>query len=568
METRPGMKANAWLQGAGCGVLLALESTAHLLSPDRQDLFTHLFPLSSVYVGALVELISLSIVAALVWGKLDRLVRSSLLWVFVLAGVVSFEVHDLAVLHLWGSFHWTLGLFAGLVLLGLGLRQYRLRWFEGAIRLVRGSVLLVGFSALWMIPELAYLAVRSSTHEAPRFYAKPAISNNPTSSRIVWLLFDELSQDQTSEHRWAGLDLPNFDRLRSESVTFTDVLPVGYFTKNVIPSLLLGRHILQTRSSAAGELDVYIGDEQQWRPFDASKTIFADARRLGWTTGIAGWNQPYCRIMAGSVDSCFWSHQQPFPADMDPRRGVFFNATVPLLPLLRKLAPQIVSQIPTSDTNSVVAHQRDYQSVMEAAQALIRDSTIRFAYIHVGVPHPPAIYDRKSRRFSSGGSYIDNLALADEALGTLLHAIEGTPAWSNTTVIVSGDHSWRVSYWRGEPGWTREDDAASRGHFDPRPVLSIHLPHEWAGSQVTHPFPESGLHEVIESLLRGQIRSADELIQWTHRSGTIDHLMSSENRAPESTYRMQAMSDQVTGLPSRDLIPADGSACCRYSQPR
>jgi hypothetical protein len=407
-------------------------------------------------------------------------------------------------------------LFAAVALLGLGVRKFRLGPFTRAIRVVRGSLVLVGFSALWMIPELGYIAVRSSTHEAREFHAHPRIPGSVMRSRIVWLVFDELSYDQTYEHRWAGLNLPSFDRLRLESVTFSDVLPAGTFTKSVIPSLFLGRQVSQTRISAAGEFAVYLDNDQQWHRFEASQTIFADARRLGWSSGIAGWYIPYCRIMAGWIDSCSWSYQAPLPENMSPRQGLLRNAAAPFLTWLHGPMPNIVSDRYSFEMNEVRGHQRDYQSVLEQAQALLRDSTIRFAYVHLGVPHLPAIYDRQAQGFSMRGSYLDNLALADEALGRLLDTLEGTPAWSNTTVIVCGDHSWR-----GFGGkLTGEEEAASKGRFDARPVLSVHFPDERFGSQVTRQFPEFALHEMIERLLGGQIGSADDLARWTLRAGT------------------------------------------------
>ena len=56
----------------------------------------------------------------------------------------------------------------------------------------------------------------------------------------MWLLFDELSYDQTFEHRFPGLAMPAFDKFKSESVVFSDLKPAGYYTDRVIPALFLG----------------------------------------------------------------------------------------------------------------------------------------------------------------------------------------------------------------------------------------------------------------------------------------------------------------------------------------
>ena len=54
------------------------------------------------------------------------------------------------------------------------------------------------------------------------------------------------------------------------------------------------------------------------------------------------------------------------------------------------------------------------------------------------------------------------------------------------------------------PIWTKEDETASQGRFDPRPVLMIHFPGQQTEQDVTAPFDEIRIHEIIESLLRGQ----------------------------------------------------------------
>ncbi len=103
-----------------------------------------------------------------------------------------------------------------------------------------------------------------------------------------------------------------------------------------------------------------------------------------------------------------------------------------------------------------------------------------------------------------GSSYLDNLALADKTLGRIMAQLEQSPRWKDTTVIVQGDHSWRVMLWDGLPAWTDEDDQAARGGFDPRPALLIHN----AGQ--TQPGTDGDarsllfVHEALEDVLSGR----------------------------------------------------------------
>ncbi len=149
-------------------------------------------------------------------------------------------------------------------------------------------------------------------------------------------------------------------------------------------------------------------------------------------------------------------------------------------------------------------HAADLAAIMQAATALIRDPSINFVFIHLPVPHLPGIYDRKTGTMRASGTYLDNLALSDQVLGELMSSLDATPLASKTTVIVSSDHSWRLAIWRPTALWTKEEEEASRGHFDPRPVLMIHYPGQQAEHDITAPFEEIRIHQLIERMLRGE----------------------------------------------------------------
>jgi len=71
-------------------------------------------------------------------------------------------------------------------------------------------------------------------------------------------------------------------------------------------------------------------------------------------------------------------------------------------------------------------------------------------------------------------------------------------------MIVEGDHGWRIDAWDWLPAWTEEDDAASRGVFDPRPALLIHQPGQNGPQTVANPWPIIQVHGVVEQVLHGQ----------------------------------------------------------------
>jgi hypothetical protein len=244
-----------------------------------------------------------------------------------------------------------------------------------------------------------------------------------------------------------------------------------------------------------GKPRIKLAGQKNWQAFDAHATIFSDAQSLGWTTGVVGWYNPYCRILAGTLNYCFWRMGDGQSDGALPEQSALQNALVPVVEGLRglELKPSFAQ----------AKHAQDLAAVMPQAEALLRDQSIGFVFIHLPIPHPPGLYDRRTERYSATGSYIDNLALSDRLLAESMATLSTTALASRTTIIVCSDHSWRVPMWRLTAPWTKEDEAASHGRFDPRPVLMIHFPGQQEEQIVTAPFDSIGIHDILERLLRG-----------------------------------------------------------------
>jgi membrane-anchored protein YejM (alkaline phosphatase superfamily) len=129
-----------------------------------------------------------------------------------------------------------------------------------------------------------------------------------------------------------------------------------------------------------------------------------------------------------------------------------------------------------------------------------------FVFFHFSLPHSPNIWSRINGDYTQycDSSYIDNLALTDRVLGRVLATLKASPRWNDTSLIVQGDHGWRIDAWDWLPAWTQEDDAASRGVFDTRPALLIHQPGQTQPQTVAAPWPIIQIHSVVEQILHGQ----------------------------------------------------------------
>jgi Sulfatase len=495
------MNLKTFVQGFGAAMVLMIARLAPLISPYHAVIYHSILPMRSVVWGVLIDLAVLSALMTLViaYLKKDETALRNLVWAFIAATLANRVAATIITTLGWNVPGLTPMRTFALVLAGsLALLWLRPTYYRTAVHGLLVALLLAGVNALWMVPELLYQGMRTEPVEArvPIKNAVAVSARAPSSQRIVWLLFDELSYDQTFEHRFPGLAMPFFDQLKKRSVVFTDLKPIGYSTELVIPSLLTGRPVNKVRSDLDGSPSIHFTGSDQWQPFDPQATVFADARRLNWTTGIVGWFNPYCRMLAGTLDSCFWRMGDGEFAGPLSTKSVFENAVAPLQNLT-----WILEGKPRFSQRS---HSADLAAIMTEAKALILDDDIRFVFIHLPVPHLPGLYDRRTQTLQPTSTYIDNLALSDRVLGELMATLNATPSAANTTVIVCSDHSWRVPLWRANAMWRPEEEQASHGRLDPRPVLMIQRPGQQTEQDITTPFEEIRLHDTIEHLLRGE----------------------------------------------------------------
>lgn len=498
------MNLKTIVQGFGAAMLVLLLRVWPLLSPHHSAFYHSFLPMQSVVWGTLIDVIALSLLLAALFAFLRKNEGGArtFLWALVIAELVPVFVSDVAAVwqtpvpRLCIEF-----LFWGTFLAALALRSMRPLLYTRCVHGFGVLLLLVGCGLAWMFPELLYFCLRAQPHDVAvpvtRVGLPIAQNHAPGDGRIVWLLFDELSYNQVFDHRYAGLSLPAFDKLKSESISFSDIKPAGYTTERVIPSFFLGHVIENLASNLDGEPRVTLAGQKGWHAFNAKETLFADAQRLGWTTGVVGWYNPYCRILAGTLDYCYWRVGDGLWTGTSPDQSALENAAAPLKDILQGW--QRTRGFPAEEK-----HASDLAALMPQAEALIRDQNIGFVFIHLSVPHPPGIYDRRPGHHRVYGTYLDNLALADHTLSQLMATINATALADKTAVIVCSDHSWRVPLWRPTPQWSKEEEIASQGRFDQRPVLMIHYPGQQTERDIKAPFDGIRIHEIIERMLRGE----------------------------------------------------------------
>jgi hypothetical protein len=324
--------------------------------------------------------------------------------------------------------------------------------------------------------------------------------------RLVWIVFDELSYDQVFDDRARGLALPNFDALRGESTVFTNVQPIGDHTVKVVPSLLSGHVIDKYDFTFDNRLRVHDVGTHGYTLLDGSGTVFADAQKNGWRTAAVGWYNPYCTIYASAIDDCYWMNLDRMDGPMAQDASFWSNVGSPL----KQAGLQIVWPARADEnicTYGVRQRTKTYVDLEAHAAQVLKSDQADFVFLHLPVPHSPAIWNRARGDYAQGcgGSYLDGLALADRELGSIVATLKSSPRWQDTTLIVQGDHAWRLWLWDDQPGWTAEDRAASKAGFDPRPAVIVHRAGQTQPQVDDTPWSLINVHAVIEQVLHGGI---------------------------------------------------------------
>jgi len=308
------------------------------------------------------------------------------------------------------------------------------RWYLRFHRVT--EALLLGAAPLFLIlscQAVWYLFTTNATVNAAAKVPVRSSSREVQGPRVIWLVFDEMDQRLTFGQRPPNLQLPELDRLRSQALYASNVHSPGRETLLCLPSLISGKIATRYKAIRANELMLTFQDEKQPVLWSTQPNLFTAAREAGFSTALVGWYLPYCRVFPDMLTTCSWAaFGDPADARMNTLSGTMLHQLVSILPL-----------------SSRVDHIREYETVLEQAKKAVSDPALDLVLVHLPVPHGPAIYERRTSDFTVYADrtdwYLDNLALADKALGELRSSMESAGVWESTTVLLSADHPLRRS---------------------------------------------------------------------------------------------------------------------------
>jgi len=368
-------------------------------------------------------------------------------------------------------------------------------------------------------------AIRVSLLFPPSAYADGPLAAPlpapPSHTRVIWIIFDELSQTTAFGNRRPDLTLPNLDRLRAESFYAASAKSPANRTEIALPSLILGEEVLHAEPDGPGDLRVKLSSRARMASWSSLPNVFDAARDLGFNTAVVGWFHPYGRVLNRSLTKCYWTAGWLSPGVEEP------SSLEPLIEGMRDrvglqfLAMPLVGHLPSvfPASYNVRENLRRFAYLRERAREIVSDPTVGLALIHLPIPHPPAIYDKVRGEFTTERrSYVDNVALVDREFGILRQSMELAGLWDSSAIVVSADHGWRTTLWRGTPVWTAEDEAASQQDVTGVPFL-VKLPGRTSGLSYSRPFNTILTRRLITGILKGEVADAEAVGSFIDKAG-------------------------------------------------
>ncbi|MGE5645467.1 MAG: sulfatase-like hydrolase/transferase [Acidobacteriota bacterium] len=331
--------------------------------------------------------------------------------------------------------------------------------------------------------------------------ASPPLQVAKTSPRFLWVIFDEWDQRLTFPERLPRLKLPAIDRIRRESLYASNAIPAGPETTISMPAMTTGRLVETFRHGDANELFLRMADNKQVVSWGKLPNVFADARAAGFRTAVAGWYQPYCRVINHSLDACWWW-------ELAAQHTALGRGLAETAPNEARSLFETSLLSPFGQSLSTAYHAKTYHEMLARAKQLAGDRNFGLVLLHFPVPHAPHAYDRKTGAFTLANAaikgYYDSLALTDRSIAALRRAMERAGTWDTTTVLFSSDHSYRSA-------------GALDGKTDRRVPFLLKLAGQREGVTFDAGFNTVVTHDLILAVLRREISTPGQAVEWLGR---------------------------------------------------
>lgn len=350
---------------------------------------------------------------------------------------------------------------------------------------------------------IRHLADRSKLREFAEKPAKPISSVPRLTPRVVLMIFDELDERVAFDERPPGLHLPCMDQFLSESVVCSAAYPPANCTEISLPAFMTGRLIDETFVSGPISIGLRFTGTSVYEPFNEQVTIFHRLRERSVNCGVVMSYHPFGRLFGDVVSDYLWleglSQESSIYGSVPQMTGAFLRS--------------LLETPKYSLFGSTLTAKRAILDFLESSAVAIRmaaDPGIAVAFLHWTIPHSPYIYDRQRKALGSTKmgpqGYLDNLALADVALGQVRTQMMNAGLWEKSVVVMTSDHWWRYA-------------SGLDGKMDRRVPFAVRFPGGSRSTTYAEPFNTVALHDLTLAVVDGSVRSSSDLLAWLAANG-------------------------------------------------
>lgn len=415
-------------------------------------------------------------------------------------------------------------------------------------RLIKVSAIILLITSPFVVITFTQAATQwFRYHKGKQFLdstAPPLSKKGVSNRRIFWVIFDEMDFRLSFIDRPDTLVLPEFDRLRQESIFAENAYPPGGDTETSLPGLINGRRFSRVSRVSPNELMLVNDANDKVEPWSTLPNVFSRARTMNLNTELIGWYHPYCRVIGSSLTRCSWEpasllllrNSQISDLISSSKNATVFRSMLRVAGSL--LFPEIVRIVIPGESPDVWRYHflQEFKSIHQKSLAAAIDPTLDLVLVHYPIPHPPGFYDRYKDdfSFSSNSAYLDNLSLADRVVRELRSQMVQANMWDSTTILISSDHRLRADLWRVHPFWkpsfTNEVTLVRNSSRDDRVPFILKLAGENQGLVYQPEFDTVLSQDLLLAVLSGEISTHQGAIGWLNRQQRVQETPSNSEK--------------------------------------
>jgi arylsulfatase A-like enzyme len=186
---------------------------------------------------------------------------------------------------------------------------------------------------------------------------------------------------------------------------------------------------------------------------------------------------------------------------------------VVVVPLLKRLGLDDLAANETPTAKGL--HALRYSEIHDDTLQAITDPRLNLIFVHVNVPHLPAIYDVSGDSISTdhNATYLGNLRLVDRTLGDIRKTLEKAGMWDTSTILLTGDHPLRALTVE-QPGRHPALRGLKQHHQVP---YLLRMPGETQGVVYNTPVNTIVTKDLLIAIMNGQVATSQQIAAWLDR---------------------------------------------------